>query len=122
MVLGITSHAARLLPFAVPKAKTETKFAEMDDAVLLEVTQDGKYRMRGGEPMGPDALAAEIDALPRGSNLLVSPHPKARYGALVQAVDKLIERPGLHVAFGHPGRGGDGKGGPAPTTAPAGAK
>jgi len=104
MVLAIASHAARLLPLAVPKTDKETKFVAMDKAVLLRVNTDDRYSLQGGAPLNAEELGEELEDLPEGSILLVSPHPKAKYGALVKAVDHLLARRGLQVAFGYPGR------------------
>ena len=113
MVLAIASHAARLLPMAIPKAKEKTTFIDMADAVLLTVGEDGKYSLEGQSGLGPDALGEAIGQLPEDSIVLVNAHPKAKYKALVTVVDRLVARPGLQVAFGHPGRPK-----PAPDAAP----
>ncbi len=103
MVLAIASHAASLLPMAVPKAKDKTTFIEMQDAVLLTVAQDGKYTLQNRAIPDAEQLAAAIKELPGDSVILVSPHPQAKYEALMKAVDELVSRPGLRVAFGQPG-------------------
>ena len=120
MTLAIASHAAKLLPLAVPKAKDNTTYIGMDEAVVLTVSEKGRYSLAGGSELDAEALGAAVKELPADSIVLVSAHPKAKYGSLVSAVDHLIERPGLRVAFGHPpaaaAKTPAAKGGPAPKT------
>lgn len=104
MTLAIASHAARLLPLAVPKATDRTTFIGMDEAVVLAIGQDNKYTLLDAAGLDADQLAKEIGLLPKQSIVLVSPHPKAKYEALVQAVDRLIARTDLRIAFGYRGR------------------
>jgi biopolymer transport protein ExbD len=105
MVLAIAAHAARLLPMAIEKAAENegTRYVDMTEALVLTVEEDGRYVLEGGEAFGPDKLPATVAGLPSGKVVLISMHPKANYAALVKVVDELVERPGLRVAFGHPG-------------------
>jgi len=110
MVLAIASHAARLLILSVPKAKGETTFIEMPQAAVLEIDKDGRYAFQGKKGLGIEELAREIEDLPEDKEvLLVSPHPKAKYQAMVRVIDLLIGRGDLPIAFGYPGQADVGK-------------
>jgi len=103
MVLAIASHAARLLPFALPKATSvDTALVPADEAVPLRVEPRNTYRLGGGPGLAPDDLASELEKLPDGTVVLVSMDPEAPYSSLVWAVDQMLARPRLRVAFGQP--------------------
>jgi biopolymer transport protein ExbD len=101
MVLAIASHAARLLPLALPKAPGgRTEFVNAADAVPLHVQAANAYRLGDGAELAADALPAELGKLPEGTTVLVTMDPDAPYGALVLAIDHMLARPSLRVAFG----------------------
>ena len=113
MVLAIASHAAKLLPLEMPKAE-KTEFLEMSDAVLLKVQKDNAYEFQG-RALTRESLPGAIDGLADDSVLLIAMDPKAKYDSLVWAMDSIMTRPDLQVAFGQPPQ-------PAPrsaTSAPA---
>jgi len=100
MILAIASHAARLLPLEMPKAE-QTEFLEMSDAVLLRVQTDKAYQLQGS-PLTREALPGAIDALEADSVVLIAMDSKAPYDSLIWAVDSIMTRPDLQVAFGQP--------------------
>jgi len=105
MVMIIASHAAKLLPLALPTSKDDkTALLEADKAILLRVGKDNTYQLGGKSGLSADQLAAEVNALADGSIVLVSMDPKAPYAALVRALDPMLARPTLQVAFGRPGQ------------------
>ncbi|KKL60327.1 hypothetical protein LCGC14_2206430 [marine sediment metagenome] len=117
MVLAMASHSARLLPLEMPKAKDDarTEFVEMDQAVGLRVFKDGSYGMAGRQGLKAGDLPEAIDQLDPGRIILISMDPKAKYESLVRALDVIMAKPDLQVAFGSAG-------GPAvriPASAPA---
>jgi len=96
MTLLIASHAARLLPLSLPKA-ANTDFSEAGSALPLVVAADGSYGFDGQAGLTRDQLAQAID------HILVSMAPEARYEALAWALDCIMARESLKVAFGSPG-------------------
>ncbi len=96
------------------KNRSVQVFVDTRDAVPLKV---GKDRYDLGDLRGLDEprLARALDDLPDGLIVLVSMDPAARYERLVRAVDCMMARPSLKVAFGQPG----GPVGPTAATSPA---
>ena len=135
MVLAIAAHSARLLPLGLPKGQ-QTTFVEMSEAAQLSLLKDGTYRLkvhkdtgdfhiaveedgtpyyaRAKAPLTADDLAVAIQSLDADSILLVSMDLEAKYTGLVKALDYIMERPDLKVAFGQAGAAT-----PAPTSGPA---
>jgi biopolymer transport protein ExbD len=104
MVLAIASHAARLLPLALPKAEATT-YKEMKDARVLQVEEGGTYRLDDRSGLSKDALGQALTELPDGSIVLVSMEPKATYERLIWVLDRMMDPggPDLQVAFGQAG-------------------
>jgi len=124
MTLLIASHAARLLPLSLPKA-ANTDFSEAGSALPLVVAADGSYGFDGQAGLTRDQLAQAIDQrfpelsprprakrrevtsggpdAPDRQTILVSMAPEARYEALAWALDCIMARESLKVAFGSPG-------------------
>jgi len=111
MTLLIASHAAKLLPMSLPKAE-RTELIQTSEAAELDVAADGSYRLDGTGPFDGDGLAAALGQIEDGRVVLVTMAPKARYEALVAAVDRVVARPTLKVTFASPA---------LPAQAPAGA-
>ena len=104
MVMVLASHAAKLLPLALPKSRDEkTTLVEISKTAVLRVEEDGTYQLSGRRGVSAERLAEELKGLADGSIVLVSVDPKARYAALVRALDALFARPTLQVAFGQAG-------------------
>ncbi|HUT35183.1 MAG TPA: biopolymer transporter ExbD [Planctomycetota bacterium] len=104
MTLLIASHAARLLPLVLPKAQgARTALVGTEEAVVLRVEAGTTYRLGERASLSAEALPGEIARLPDGTVVLVSMDPKAPYGSLVRAVDCLLARRTVQVAFGQPG-------------------
>ena len=115
MTLLMASHAARLLPLALPKAQgAKTTLVDAQKAVPLRVGLADIYQLGGKAKLSPEELRAEIQRLPDGAIVLVSMEPQAPYGSLVRAVDSLLARGTLQVAFGEAGQPAV-KAAPAPT-------
>jgi len=101
MTLLISAHAARLLPLVLPKAPgAKTTLLGIEEAVPLKVGLGDAYQLGKEQGLSPDELAAEVQRLPDGAIVLVSADPKAPYASLVRAVDCLLARGTLQVAFG----------------------
>ena len=104
MTLLMASHAARLLPLVLPKAQgAKTTLLAAEKAVPLNVGLGDAYQLGEKAKLSPEELRAEIQRLPDGAIVLVSMEPKAPYGSLVRAVDCLLARGTLQVAFGQAG-------------------
>ena len=105
MVMVLASHAAKLLPLALPKSRDEkTTLVEVSKAVVLRVEKDNTYQLGGRKAASAEELGKQVNGLADGSIVLVSMDPKARYASLVSVLDHLFARPTLQVAFGQFGQ------------------
>ena len=101
MTLAIASHAAKLLPLAVPKADERTEVVDVSKAALVSISATNTFSFDGSAALTMDDLSARLAELPAGQIVLVSASPKAKYESLVKVVDRLLEHKDLRVAFGH---------------------
>jgi len=92
-------------------------FVDTKDAVHLQVGKDN-YTLAPGKKLDKQTLKEEIDQLPENVIVLVTMDPKAKYESLVYAMDQMMARPTLKVAFGQPAGAA---GGASPASAPAAA-
>jgi len=98
MALAIASHAARLLPLAMPKAE-RTELVSTASAVPLTLLRGERLRL-GEEELKPDDLPAALATLKPGTAVTVRAEPGVRYAALVRAVEGISAVKGLEVALG----------------------
>ena len=101
MTLAIASHAAKLLPLAVPKADKPTAVVDVKKTVVLSISATNTFGLDGATDLTMDELSARLAKMPEGRIVLVSASPKSKYESLVKVVDRLLERGDLRVAFGH---------------------
>ena len=98
ILIIMASHAAKLLPMALPRAE-KTQYVESAQAVPLRVAADGTYSLGDSVGLTKDGVAQRLPSLPEGSTLWLQLDRKARYDSLVQVLDGLMARPSLRLAF-----------------------
>jgi biopolymer transport protein ExbD len=99
MTLLIASHAARLLPLDLPTAQTSTAL-DASQAVQLHVEKGGTFQLQADTGLAKDDLAAKLQDLPEDATVLISIDADARYEHFVWAMDRIMDRPAMQVAFG----------------------
>jgi len=99
-----------------PVEQGEVELAFMGRTFRITVDK-GHYSLGDKADMDKFELADAIDALADDAIVLVHAEPTTEYGTLVAALDYIMARPKLRVAFGQPGQA---PASVAPTGAPSG--
>jgi biopolymer transport protein ExbD len=117
MALLVASHAALLLPLALPSA-AETAYVKAEATTVLKVEKDSTYSLGERAGMTREDLAEAIAGFKAGHVIMLDLEPGAKYDALAYAVDCLMKVPDLRVGLGT--TGAQLKLRPGATSAPAG--